>query len=231
MAYANGIDRRTLAEQIYERLRRDIQSGRLAMGQRLDQRVLSEALNVSRTPLRHAIEHLAAEGLVVHAPYRGHFVRSFDLREVDNLYRVRIALEQLGIRQAVERMSDGELDKITDLAVQSQRAVDDGDMRQLSLLDQDFHNLIMEASGNRILIGLLATLRSQIHSVRTYANENWDIAKRTVDERLAIVEALRRGDANSAAQLLGEHIEAVRRGVIEQLRANPQPEQGDTEDL
>ena len=219
----NGIDRRTLSEQIYERMRREIQAGHLAPGQRLDQRLLSEALNVSRTPLRHAIERLAAEGFVVNSPYKGHFVRSFDLRDVDNLYRVRAALEELGIRQAVERMTDADIDEIDALAMQSECAVEDGDMQRLGALDQRYHQRIMEASDNALLIHLLTALQSQIHSVRTFANETWDIAKRTVDERLAIVAALRERDADGAAQLLREHIEAVRLGVIEQLNSSHHP--------
>ena len=215
----DAIDRRTLSQQIYERLYQQIEFGALAPGERLDERRLCEMLNVSRTPLRHAVERLAADGLVEKRPYQGHFVRSFSVEDVDNLYRVRIVLEEFGIRAAVEAMSEEEIDELDGLARAARSAFESGDLVGLSEHDKRFHALIMQCSRNATLIDLLAKLASQIHSIRTFANRNHDMARDTTDDRAAVVEALRARDADRAVVLLGHHIDAVRRSVIAQLQA------------
>jgi DNA-binding GntR family transcriptional regulator len=218
MTNSGPIEHQTLAERTYQRLRHEMESGALPQGSRLDERALCERLGVSRTPLRHAIERLVHDGLVQRAPYKGTFVRSLRPAEVENLYIVRSTLEQLAVRLAVERASDDDVAKIRQIALQCQSAVARGDANGLSAADQLFHSAIVEASQNDVLIRLLAGLRRQVHAVRTYANEDAGLAKRTVDERVMICEALEARNAELAAALLGAHIDGVRESVRAVLR-------------
>ena len=103
MSEEGPLDRRTLTERAYLRLRHDVETGVLPPGQRLDERALCEQLGVSRTPLRHALERLVHDGLAQRSPYQGVFVRSISVSDVENLYVVRSCLEQLAVRLAAER--------------------------------------------------------------------------------------------------------------------------------
>lgn len=219
MIDSEPIDRQTLAQRTYVRLRREIMDGVLPPETRLDERALCDRLGVSRTPLRNALERLHHDGLVERGSYQGTFVRSFNPEEAENLYIVRAALEQLAIRLATQRASGTEITKISDLATECESAVARGDSPGLNNADQSFHEAIVEASHNDVLIRMLAGLRQQIHAIRSFANQDIQVAKRTVDERLMICAALEARDAEMAATLLGVHIDGVRESVLAELRA------------
>lgn len=220
------LDRRTLAEKICHRLRQEILSGVLLPGQRLDERLLAERLQVSRTPLRQAIDLLVGDGLIHREAYQGNFVRSFDAKQVTELYMVRSTLEQLAVTLAVDRMTDSEIDSLRKLADECQRAADAGDSSALSAADQKFHAAIIEGSESQVLIDLLARLRNQIHAVRSLANEDLSIAKHSIDERFAIWMSMRDRDAAKAAALMAEHIDAVSTAIAEQLGREVVSEKG-----
>lgn len=218
MMQQGPLDRTTLTERAYLRLRHDLEAGILAPGQRLDERALCQQLGVSRTPLRHALERLVHDGLAQRAPYQGIFVRSLSALDVDNLYVVRCALEQLAVRLAVERASPEELSHIRELANRCQECGEQGDLKGLGDADQLFHEAIVASSHNDVLVGVLKTLRGQVHVVRSFANEAIDLVKRTVDERFLVCEAIESRDGEAAARLLAAHIDDVRVSAIEALR-------------
>jgi DNA-binding GntR family transcriptional regulator len=218
MSQEGPLDRRTLTERAYLRLRHDVETGVLPPGQRLDERALCEQLGVSRTPLRHALERLVHDGLAQRSPYQGVFVRSISVNDVENLYVVRSCLEQLAVRLAAERATREELSGVRQLAQRCQEYGEQGNMNGLGETDQLFHEAIVAASHNDVLVGVLESLRRQVHVVRSFANEAIDLVKRTLDERLLVCDALESRDAESAARLLGAHIDDVRVSAIAALR-------------
>jgi DNA-binding GntR family transcriptional regulator len=218
MTEQGPLDRTTLTERAYFRLRHDVERGALRPGQRLDERALCEQLGVSRTPLRHALERLVHDGLAQRSPYQGIFVRSLSAVDVENLYFVRSALEQLAVRLAVERASPEEIGRIRSLAERCQEFGEKGDMSGLGETDRQFHEAIVAASHNDVLLDVLETLRRRVHAVRSFANEAIDLVKRTVDERLMVCDALESRDADEAARLLGAHIDDVRESAVIALR-------------
>lgn len=221
MSEDEPIERQTLAARTYARLRHEIESGVLNPGQRLDEQPLCDRLGVSRTPLRQALQRLAQDGLIVQVPYQGNFVRSFGAGEVNDLYVVRSALEQLAIRLAVDQASHEVIAHIRDLATECKALLERGEVSQLNAVDQLFHAAIAEASGNDVLIRLLEQMRRPIHAIRTFANEDVRVAKQTIDERLRICDALAARDADTAARLLGAHIDGVRTAVVTGLANTP----------
>lgn len=212
------LERRTLTERAYLRLRHEVEAGLLTAGQRLDERALSERYGVSRTPLRHALERLVHDGLAQRSPYQGIFVSSFSATDVENLYAVRSALEQLAVRLAVERASAEDLAQVRELAERCRDFGEHGDTAGLGEADRHFHEAIVIASQNDVLVGVLRTLRRQVHAVRSFANEGVDLVKRTLDERLLICDAMEARDAEKAAQLLAAHIDDVRDSAVAALK-------------
>src|SRR6188472_3504504 len=106
------VDRRTLHEEVAEKLRRMLTEGRLAPGSRLNERILCERLRVSRTPLREAFKVLAAERLIELTPNRGARVVALDRADVEELFELMGALEGLGGQLAAERRTPAELAEI-----------------------------------------------------------------------------------------------------------------------
>jgi DNA-binding GntR family transcriptional regulator len=212
----------TLRERIYEEIVRLIVSGELPSGVSIDEKELTERLQVSRTPFREAIGTLAKEGLIEIKPYRGFFVRSFTPKEIDDLYDLRKTLECFAVELAVPQMSDRHIagfERILDEAVAALRR---GDMETYGIRDKEFHETIAELSGSAPLIETLARLALQIQICRSIANESRDLAERAAKERDQILQAFRARDITRAKTLMHAHISDVQQAVMARFqRENP----------
>jgi DNA-binding GntR family transcriptional regulator len=144
-------------------------------------------------------------------------VRMFTAKQIHDLYEVRKTLEGLAIRLAVLRLTEEDLELLRAILHETQEALERDDMPGYSTSDQRFHSTIARLSENEILIESLGRLQRQIQLVRIGANQNPEVVRRTALERPRILSALEMRDAALAAQLMEEHIEGVRRSVIEQI--------------
>ncbi|UJW86229.1 GntR family transcriptional regulator [Devosia sp. SL43] len=208
----------TLRERIYEEIVRMIVSGELPSGTPLDEKALTEKLQVSRTPFREALGTLAKEGLIEIKPYRGFYVRSFSRKEVEDLYELRKTLECFAVQLAVPHMSDRHIQTFERILDEAVAALEDGDLAVYGARDRVFHETIAELSGNAALIETLNRLALQIQIGRTIANESKDFAKRAAEERDEILAAFRARDIARATALMDIHISDVQRAVLERFR-------------
>ncbi len=210
----NKVEHYTLNQRIYYKLRELIESGAIPAGAQLDERTLAQDLSVSRTPLREAIATLVEEGLVERRPYRGNFVRMLTVKQVNDLYQARQALEGMAIRLAVARISESDLEPLQVILAACQGALERDDIAAYSIADQQFHDAIARLSDNEVVIELLGRLRRQIQLVRISANRDPQVVRRTALERPRILSALEARDADLAARLLEDHIDGVRRSIV-----------------
>lgn len=213
--------RDTLNQQAYKQLLSLMLSGELSPGTQLDERVLSNDMGISRTPIRGAIAQLVREGLVEYFPYRGNFVRTWSKKEIEDLFRVRIALEVLAIRLAIPKLSNEDIDHIRTILKSVESALAEGDLEAFGEADRKFHTFISRKTDNQTLIEMLERMAIQIQMIRTFANQDPDVVTRTRRERPLILAALEARDADQAAQLMEQHINGVREAVL--ARLTPQP--------
>ena len=214
----NAPQHQTLRERIYEEIVRLIVSGELPSGVSIDEKLLTERLQVSRTPFREAIGTLAKEGLIEIKPYRGFFVRSFSRKEVSDLYELRNTLECFAVELAVPQMSDAHIagfERILDEAVAALRR---GDLETYGARDREFHETIAELSGSAPLIETLSRLALQIQICRAIANESKEFAERAAQERDQILQAFRTRDIPQAKALMHAHISDVQQAVLARFR-------------
>lgn len=207
----------TLRERIYGDIVRMIVSGELPSGSPLDEKALTEKLQVSRTPFREAIGTLAKEGLIEIRPYRGFYVRSFSRKETEDLYELRKTLECFAVQLAVPQMSNVHIEKFERLLDEAVAALHRGDMVTYGLRDCEFHETIAELSGNAALIETLSRLALQIQVGRTIANESKDFAERAATERDDILAAFRERNIARAMELMHTHISDVQRAVLDRF--------------
>ncbi|KKB11279.1 GntR family transcriptional regulator [Devosia geojensis] len=207
----------TLRERIYEEIVRMIVSGELPSGAPLDEKALTERLQVSRTPFREALGTLAKEGLIEIRPYRGFYVRSFSRKETEDLYELRKTLECFAVELAVPHMSDRHIEQFERILDAAVGALQAGDIQAYGLHDKEFHETISELSGNAALIETLARLALQIQVGRTIANESKVFAERAIRERDDILAAFRERNIARARQLMHAHISDVQRAVLERF--------------
>jgi DNA-binding GntR family transcriptional regulator len=204
---APKISRRPLHEEVVGQLRDLIVQGRLAPGTRLNERVLTGQLGISRTPLREAIKLLAAEGLVELLPNRGAIVAPLDAARVTQTLQVIGALEGLAGELACVHASDEQLGEVRALHYEMLAMHARGDLAGYFRCNQAIHLKIVEAAGNPVLANTYRQLNDYARRVRYMANlskERWDAAVREHEE---ILRALVERDAPRLKVLLRDHLD------------------------
>ncbi len=209
--------RRPLHAETVDRLRDLIVQGELAPGSRLNERVLTARLGVSRTPLREAIKLLATEGLVDLLPNRGAVVAPIDPARIAETLTVMGALESLAGELVCAQASDESLADIRALHYEMLAMHARRDLDGYFRYNQAIHLKIVEASGNAVLAQTYRQLNANVRRVRYMANlsaERWDAA---VQEHEAILAALNARDAARLKRLLRDHLAAKLASVLEAI--------------
>ncbi|HKJ94686.1 MAG TPA: GntR family transcriptional regulator [Gammaproteobacteria bacterium] len=197
---------RSNTQRLRDALEDDIINGRLAPGERLDPETLGSRFGVSRTPVREAIQQLAASGLVTVVPKRGTFVAEIGLTQLIEMFEVMAELEGMCGRLAARRISPQEAAALREALEGCRRAQEAGDSDDYYYENEGFHHRIYEASHN----GFLATEANNLHMrLKPYRRLQLRVKHRTrrsLQEHEAIVEALLAGDEHNAERLLREHV-------------------------
>ncbi|UFN48557.1 GntR family transcriptional regulator [Roseomonas sp. OT10] len=206
---------------------------RLRPSERINEVELARQLGVSRTPLREALNRLAAEGFLAATANRGYTMLPLDPQRVLTLYDYRAILEVGALRLACERASDAELAELAAFAARSRDEPDDDahSLRLLSL-DERFHEELARLSRNDEVLRALRSLNERIRFIRWIDMQNGRRAT-TQREHLRILHHLRAREADAAAALLQSHIarrldqisEMIRTGFAEIYTGNAMAEQ------
>ncbi|HEV7259140.1 MAG TPA: GntR family transcriptional regulator [Bosea sp. (in: a-proteobacteria)] len=211
------ITRRTLHDEVLERLRDMIIEGRLAPGQRINEGLVGAQLGVSRTPLREAIKTLASEGLVEILPAKGAVVRRFSEQDLAGILEVLKTLEQLGGRIACAEASDEAIEAIHTLHKQMLVLYETRNRLEYFKLNQAIHSAIVAASGNAALMEMHATLQSRIKRLRFVGNEGPVKWAGAVAEHEEMMAALLKRDAVELSRIIGVHMDSTLLRVREVL--------------
>jgi DNA-binding GntR family transcriptional regulator len=218
MADILSIPRRVLHQEVALRLRQRIVEGHLAPGAKLNERELSELLQVSRTPLREAIKMLAAEGLVALLPNRGAVVVQLSEQDVADAFEVIAGLEGQSGELAAQRIGVAQLAEIRALHYEMLAAFTRRDLATYYRLNALIHTHINAAAGNRVLTQTWANLNARLQALRF--RSNFDEAKwqRAMREHDRMIELLAGRDAAGLRALMTAHLLHKRDAVLEQLR-------------
>src|SRR5436189_2669179 len=208
-----SVENLTLWQRVYDHLRAAILSGRLEPGAELAEVPLSEELGVSRGPIREAIGRLASEGLVTVRPRRGAVVSPLSREEFLELYQVREALEMMAVRLAVPRLRKEDFEELQRLNETMARHAERNEVARFFEANLVFHDRLLEASGNTKLQELSRQLVWQLGRYRLRSLTLRGNLQRSVTEHAAILRAAKRGDAERAAHLMGEHIRVPQRSL------------------
>ena len=213
------IIRRPLHEEATDRLRDLIVQGRLAPGARLNERLLTAQLGVSRTPLREAFKVLATEGLVELLPNRGAIVSQLDPVRLSESLAVMGALEALAGELACLNATDAQVNEIRALHFEMLAYHARGDLAGYFKFNQAIHLKIVKYSGNAVLFNAYRQMNANVRRARYMANlskERWDAAVREHD---AILAALSARDVARIKALLSDHLAHKLSSVLAELKA------------
>lgn len=188
-------------------LRAEILNGTSAPGALLAESAVAKRLGVSRVPVREALFALEREGLVEFSPTGRAFVKALTPQDFEELYVLRLALEPLASRLAAPALKV-DISKLEKNLAATQRA---RSVQEVTLLDLEFHQLILEASGNARLLKLWRSLRGELELWlgrlhRSHQLQTKETLRETVDAHQSIVEAFRLQAPAVCERLMREHI-------------------------
>ncbi|GAA3308781.1 GntR family transcriptional regulator [Streptomyces cinereospinus] len=196
------------------RLRQAILRGEMAPAQRLVENELAEQFGVTRASIRAALIDLEAQGLVERIRNRGSRVRPVTVDEAVALTECRMALEGLCAAKAAVAAGDEQLGVLTDLGTAMTKAVADGEPLTYADLDHDLHARIREFSGQATAVELLERLDARLVRHRFRLALRPGRPQRSLNEHLALIEAIRARDPQAAETAVRAHLA----GVIDALR-------------
>jgi DNA-binding GntR family transcriptional regulator len=208
---------RGMAAEIAARLRVMIDEGELPPGARIDEKELSAAFDVSKTPLREALKVLTSEGRVTHRQYIGYRVAEIDLDDLAATFELLHGLEAMAGDLVSRRITDTE---VAAIAARHRRMVEyhaAGKRLEYFKLNQQIHQMIVDAAANPVLASVYSTLMSKVHRARGAANADTLRWAESASEHEAILAALEDTAHRDLPRILREHSENTAREVLEVL--------------
>jgi DNA-binding GntR family transcriptional regulator len=207
----------SLADRAYGELRSAIVNRRLTPGAAIVEADLAEMLGISRTPVREALRRCELEGYLVRAANGKRTVSLPTVEMVEQLFVIRIMIEEYGVRLAATRISDAELARLDQLVEEDFQALDQPRTDRLAELNGEIHGIIVEASRNRTLSALMRSFQGRPHGLRVFAVGDLGDRQRFVEDHRRLVGLLRDGDAEGAATVIRAHLEHAREVLIGDL--------------
>jgi DNA-binding GntR family transcriptional regulator len=205
---------KTIRQKVYEHLREAILNCEIKPGERLVETDLANRIGVSRTPVREALHTLEREGLVEALHRVGYVVRPISKDEVSELCGIRLALEGVALRWALQKAPSELTEVLRKNVILCQQRLDAGDVKAFVGLDAQFHDLISRVAGSKRLMEMTQGIRRSMLRYRIQSIYSEDNVIRAITGHKAILEAIEKGDARAAQSALRAHIRQSRKDIL-----------------
>ena len=215
---SNDESKRGLTEVVVESLRGRIINWEYPPGHRLTEYQLCKDYSVSRTPVREALHRLETGGFIERLPRRGYVVKQLDLKGVEELYELRLALEQLVVERLCER---GEAKSTLNELNDTWRGIlmnPPASIEEMPGHDRQFHESLAGAIDNEILLNELKSINDRLSIFRALDFEIGQRVESTCREHLAILDRIANRDIKGARKAMRNNIEAGCNNVEEVIK-------------
>lgn len=219
--------RRVLSDVVTDDLRQAIVDHELEPGRRISEDELAAQMGVSRGPIREALARLEREGLITLERHRGARVASWSEQDIDEIYSMRVVLEELAIEWACKNAT------VADLAAMDEVLTRYGKMsdkqrtpKEVSKFDLDFHSALFAAAHNERLFKAWESLRSQIHAFLVYTwsqddKVNKEFLPQWGPDHSELLEIIRAKQTSKAKAIIHEHVERGAKRVAKHFKESP----------
>jgi DNA-binding GntR family transcriptional regulator len=206
---------RPLREIVYEELKMQILKGQIVPGTRMMEVEMAEEMGVSRTPIREAIRKLEKEGLVTIEPRKGAYASQISTQDMVDILEVRQNMEGLAAYYAALRMTDEQKKRLSDINDSYNKAVVENNTPDMIKYDTAFHHLIVEGSGNKMLVHMIEQLQELVLRFRYLYYDDFKRAEKMPREHKVIYDAIVTGDTEKARKAADVHIDRLKKLVEE----------------
>lgn len=192
----------------YYQIKQWIIDGKLYPDQSVVEEELSSKLEISRTPLREALQRLELENMVVRKSNGRLKIAPISAKEVTEIFNVRSKLEEIITVEATENATDEDIKKLSAIVGMLKEAYQDGEVDDILYYGAKFHTYIYELSGNKTVNNILSQLNDHIHRYRRLVpTQNIDQESGAEEEHEVILDYIANKDSKGAARAMQAHIE------------------------
>lgn len=196
--------------QVYQAVRKKIMDLEVDPTQPINEQALARETGGTTTLVQEALDQLGREGIVVRQRGRWYVSQSATASIMREIYEVRTALEGLCARLAAEHITAEQIEKMEQVHRDFERVIKEGDNKTLIAVDQKFHQLLYEASGNRYLARALEEMYTLVYRIFYLSLDRMGSVRANVEEHRDILDAIKSGDGPRAERLIQQHISHFR---------------------
>lgn len=196
----------SLTDEIAEIIRNRILKGEYQIGEKIKETKIASELCVSRTPIREAFKLLENEGLIDYVPNRGCFAKGFTKQDIDDIYAVRTALEQIAVERSIDRITEDEIAQLEEQCDLLEFYAKKKDSKKVMELNSSFHEVIYASTQSRFMAQVLRSYKEYIDKTRksVFYDESYMLA--ILDEHRQIFDAIKARDKEAAAEAVVNHL-------------------------
>lgn len=208
----------SLQEQVYNDLRMAILTGKIVSGTRLVESTLAVQMGVSRTPIREALHKFELEELVHSIPRVGYIVNDMTEYDIEDLFSVRTAIEQLAARWAIDNITSEEIEKVENNLEKEDKILKEGLTKKMIDLDTEFHEIICKASRSKRLYQISQILREHMLKFRMACLHIPEIAKRARDGHFEILKAIKSKNLQKIDDSILRHLLETKKDILDYMK-------------
>jgi len=205
---------KTIRRKTYEYLREKLLNGEIPPSQHLIEAKIAKDLGTSRTPVREAFHSLELEGLIESIPRVGYVVKSTSEKEVEEICEIRMAIEGVAARWAIEKAHKKLIEELKKNISISGGRVSKGNAKAFIDLDARFHEIIARHSGSQRLLELAQTLRRHMLRYRIQSIYSVENVLRAIEGHKGILRAIEKRDLEELNKAIRYHMEQSKSDIL-----------------
>lgn len=195
---------RTVAEHVYFQIKQWILTGELAPGEKVDQDAIAERLQVSKMPVRSALEKLAAQDFVKLHSHRGATISELSVKHLQEIYFVRCLLEEAAIKLGVQHMTKEDVDKLYGMIAEQEKLAG-SELETILTTNRQFHMYIYSLAQQPLMLGIISRLWEQSERYRRILLRDQHMVEGSIQEHRHLVDLMKQGRTEEAGRFLVEH--------------------------
>ncbi len=207
-----------LNEIVYEGLRNAIIQGYIPVGERINESIYSQKMNISRTPVREALRRIQQEGLVEYVPRLGVVVKKITIDDAKEIYQIRMALDILAATNAMRKMTEDQFEEMYKLLEETQKANDAEEVQKVVDLSRDFNDMIYEFAEMPRLESIVHKLREYLVRFRDMSLRGEERRKKALEEHWLIYKNMKNKNFDAIALIIQEHLEYSEEFIYDAMR-------------
>lgn len=207
----------TITDQVYSVIKENILNENLKPGQKIQELQIARELNVSRSPVRSAINELIGEGLLESIPNKCVFVRRLSEKDIVDAYEFRIVIEQFAIVKVIESLDDRIAARLTEFKKEFLSHKRHQEIQEYLKVDTAFHEYLVNTAGNSIIIDSLNKVSMLITPFRVFSLSSQKRFAESIKEHSGMIDSILKRDAKSATKFCATHLCLAKEEILTHL--------------